>query len=156
MLKVFHFIGLGCLWWLLSGHTEPLILSFGLLSVALVMLISWKMEILDSESFPLPVFGRAIGYWLWLAFEVLKANVDVAKRILDPRLPIKPIEADFPHDLQSNLGKSTLANSITLTPGTITMSVGENSIHIHALSESGVNDLKASGMADRVKRFEGK
>jgi len=78
------------LWLLWSGHYTPFLLLLGLLSCLMTILLSRRMGILDLEGQPLHLLGRALIYWPWLFWQILKANLDVARRILHPKLPIEP------------------------------------------------------------------
>ena len=76
-------IFLALLWLLLSGHfTEPLILAFGVASVASVVFITYRKQALDQEGHPAHLLLRALTYWPWLLKEIVVANIDVAKAIL--------------------------------------------------------------------------
>jgi multicomponent Na+:H+ antiporter subunit E len=153
VLRIIYFLALCALWLLLSGHQEVFILSLGLLSVLLVVALSVRMGIYDQEGFPLHLMIRAPRYWLWLLKENIKATLDVSRMIIDPRLPISPLEDVIKHELETDLGRSTLANSITLTPGTIATGVDAEGIRIHALTQGTADDLHSGSMQRRVKRM---
>lgn len=72
-----------------------------------------------------------------LIIELIKANIDVAKRVLNPNLPIKPGIVKIPTEIKNDLGKLILANSITLTPGTISLDADEENVYIHWIDTSG-------------------
>ncbi|MGH6953964.1 MAG: Na+/H+ antiporter subunit E, partial [Alphaproteobacteria bacterium] len=105
------------LWYLLSGHDELLLLSLGGASAVAVALIAWRKDWLDREGHPIHLTWRAPAYWAWLAWQIVKSNVDVARRCLDPRLPISPTLVTLKASQGSDLGRVIYANSITLTPG---------------------------------------
>lgn len=134
MLRAF---GLGTalfgFWLALSGHYTPLILSFGVGSCILVVYLSVRMDVVDREGVPFHVVGRLLAYVPWLLKEIFVANFEVAKVILDPKLPISPRMVLFHGSQQTDLGRAVYANSITLTPGTITTGVEGNEFQIHAL-----------------------
>ena len=142
-------------WLLLSGHTNPLLLSLGLLSVAAVVACASRLEVLDDESVPVHLLPGLIRYVPWLIGQVIRSNLDVARRIVSPELPIHPsvIKVDATH--HTEVGRVTYANSITLTPGTITLDVSAETIEVHALTEDATNDLMSGEMARRVQRAEG-
>jgi multicomponent Na+:H+ antiporter subunit E len=157
--KFYHiasfFISLAILWLLLSGHYTPLLLSLGLFSIILVIVISLRMNLLpynQPETFFR--FMKYIPYSFWLLIEILKSNIDVCKRILNPRLPISPRWVTIKSSQVSEFGKIVYANSITLTPGTISIDVEEDNIDVHALSESGVEGLAEGDMNNRVSQAE--
>lgn len=134
MLRAF---GLGTIlfgfWLALSGHYTPLLLSFGVGSCVLVVYLSMRMDVVDHEGVPYHVFGRILAYVPWLLKEILVANIEVAKVILSPTLPISPRIVVFHGSQDTDLGRAVYANSITLTPGTITTGVEGHEFQIHAL-----------------------
>ena len=142
-------------WLLLSGHTSPLLLSLGLLSVAAVVACTVRLELLDDEGVPVHLLPGLIRYVPWLIVQVIRSNLDVARRIVSPKLPIHPsvIHVDAAH--HTEVGRVTYANSITLTPGTISLDVSEEAIEVHALTEEAANDLLSGEMRRRVQRMEG-
>ena len=142
-------------WLLLSGHTNPLLLSLGLLSVAAVIACASRLEVLDDESVPVHLLPGLIRYVPWLIGQVIRSNLDVARRIVSPELPIHPsvIKVDATH--HTEVGRVTYANSITLTPGTISLDVSAETIEVHALTEDAANDLMSGEMARQVQRAEG-
>ena len=78
------------LWLLLSGHYVPLLLGLGVLSVLVVLFIATRMDVVDKEGYPVHLGPRALLYWSWLAWEIIKANLAVTRHILSPRLSISP------------------------------------------------------------------
>lgn len=145
------------LWLLLSGHWQPFLLSVGALCAVGVLLLALRMEVIDHESYPLHLRPwRVLGYWMWLVVEIVKANVDVARRILDPALPISPRVVRLKASQRTRLGRVIYANSITLTPGTVSIDVREDDEHIevHALTQEAAAALEGGGMDRRVSRLE--
>ncbi|WP_413203815.1 Na+/H+ antiporter subunit E [Rhodospirillum sp. A1_3_36] len=144
------------LWLLLSGYwTDPLLLSLGLGSAVLCVLTALRMGIVDREGVPIRQAARAFTYWPWLAWQVVLSNISVAKIILNPKLPISPTLAVVPYTQKTDLGQVIYANSITLTPGTISVDVAGDGILVHALEASGITDLEEGEMDRRVTAFEG-
>jgi multicomponent Na+:H+ antiporter subunit E len=137
-------------WLLLSGHYEALILSFGLASCVLVVLFAWRMDRADRYTFRFRVNWRVPFYLLWLIKEVFWANVKVARIILNPRLPISPIIVPFRATMKSDLGRFIYANSITLTPGTITTGTQGDTLRIHALTWHDVDGREEDEMDQRI------
>jgi multicomponent Na+:H+ antiporter subunit E len=144
-------------WLLLSGHFEPLLLAYGLLSVAISVWFAHRLQILDAESFPIQLTLRAISYWPWLIVEIFKSAIDVTKVILSPKLPISPKLIRVTASQTGAVGIVTYANSITLTPGTISAAVSEkrHEILVHALTEETADALEEGEMDRRVTGFEG-
>jgi len=104
------------------------------LGVALVsqLLLAGQIESLDISR---DQILRLAVYFPYLLFEIIKANVDVAEIVLDPRLPISPVLVKFKFALKEDLPQITLANSITLTPGTLTVDIQDDTFYIHCLAE---------------------
>lgn len=157
--KFYHiaslFISLAILWLLLSGYYTGLLLSLGLFSTLFVTFISLRKGLLpydQPENFF--QFMKYIPYGLWLVIEIIKSNIDVIKRILSPSLPISPRWLTIKSSQTSEFGEVVYANSITLTPGTISIDVNDNNIDVHALSESGVDGLATGEMDKRVTLAE--
>ncbi len=97
-------------------------------------------------------FGRFILYVPYLITQIIKANIDVAERVLDPRLPISPIIIRFKFPLDSHLAQLTMANSITLTPGTLTVDIQDNTFFIHCLAEEHAENIFGWALQEHVIR----
>lgn len=143
-------IALAVLWFMLSGHLEPLLLAFGALSIAFVVWLSQRMKVVDGESYPFDLLPRLSVYWLWLLREIVKSNLDVTRRVFSTRSAVKPVVFDAPARQQTDLGLVIYANSITLTPGTVSLEVSRGNIRVHALHPDLASGLIDSGMNDRV------
>lgn len=150
-LGLFFFLTL--FWWLWSGYATPLLLGLGLGSCLLVIWIVVRMDVVDHEAAPLHLTHRAPLYWLWLVGKIARANLDTCRRILKPELT-HPVVMELPAPQQSDLGKVIYANSITLTPGTLSMHVEGKGILVHALHIDSIEDLRSGEMADKVTRME--
>lgn len=137
-------------WFVLSGHTELWLLLLGLASVGLTIFLSNRMNIMDHEGHPFHLTLRLLQYFWYLAKEIIITNVDVVKRILMPGRTISPQIIQVPHNKKSDLGKVIYANSITLTPGTVTMELTESKIKVHALSKDSADDVQSGQMANMV------
>jgi multicomponent Na+:H+ antiporter subunit E len=147
---------LAAIWLLLSGHYEPLILAFGAGSVALVVFIARRKRLTDREGHPIGMLLGGLRYWPWLLVEIAKSNIAVARCILSPRLPISPTLVKVPATQRTDLGRVVFANSITLTPGTVSIKVDDDVIVVHALTAAAATDLAEGGAMDRrVTRMEG-
>lgn len=143
-------------WLLNSGHYTVLITSFGIGSCLLVVWLSRRMGIVDEESMPIHLLGRLPMYLPWIAKEVVKSNLDVARRIFSLGGPnVSPRLFDAPTTQHSDLGRVLYANSITLTPGTVSIRVHGTKITVHAIAEEVADDLLEGEMDRRVTRLEG-
>lgn len=142
-------------WFLWSGHFDSLLVSLGLASCALVVALVVRMGTVDEESVPLSGTPRLLLYLPWLAWETAKANLDVARRVLSPAMPIAPRVIEVPASQRSEAGQVLYANSITLTPGTVSMRVHEGRIEVHALTAEAAEALATGEMDRRVGRVAG-
>ena len=142
------------LWFLLSGSFAALLLVFGVASAVFVVAIALRMHIVDQETHPIHLHSKIIFYWIWLTWQIIRANIDVARRVLDPRLPISPNLLRVKVSQKTDLGLVSYANSITLTPGTVSVGVEEDSIIVHALTQEAAEELAAGEMDRRVTRIE--
>ena len=151
MRYLFHVLLLGSFWLALSGHFSMLLAGLGILSVALVLGILMRMDRADGEAPFLRPTPRLIGYGLWLVGAVVKANIDVARRIWDPKLPVRPVWQRLDTKVETPMERTLYANSITLTPGTLTTDVHEDHFLVHALSPSDMGALRDSSMESRIR-----
>ena len=142
-------------WVLLSGYFEPFLLAAGAGSALCVVLLSRRMRIVDREGHPIQMIASIVLYWPWLIKEIAKSAWDVSRIILDPRLPISPVLVRFKPSQQTQVGLATHANSITLTPGTITVEASQNEFLVHALTQAGGAGVIDSDMDRRVSKVEG-
>jgi multicomponent Na+:H+ antiporter subunit E len=151
-MKSFSYVILLFLFWiLLSGHLEPLLLGFGLASVALTFFLSRRMNVIDHESYPVHLSSKFPGFFVYLFREIVKANIDVVKRILSPRAaPISPQMIEVPQSQKTDLGAVIYANSITLTPGTVTIRLSKDNLTVHALSEEAAGELATGAMSEEI------
>jgi multicomponent Na+:H+ antiporter subunit E len=148
-------IVLAGLWLLLSGHYGALLLTLGIVSVIFVTFIAHRMDVVDHEGHPIHLGWRASNYFLWLGWEIFKANIDVARIILDPKLPISPTLVRVPSTQKTALGHVIYANSITLTPGTVTMDIVNGELDVHALTRGAADELETGRMDRRATLMEG-
>ena len=149
-------LGLFVFWWLLSGIHTPFLIAAGAASTLAVLLFARRMDYFDRQGRPARLGWRELfSYWPWLGKEIVLAAWDVSRRIIDPRLPITPTLVRFKPLQSTELGLVIHANSITLTPGTITVEVSKGEMLVHALSASGAAELAGSEMDRRVAALEG-
>lgn len=153
-----HAINLGlflfAIWLLLSGHYTPLLLLLGVVSTLLVVFLAIRADLIDREIQPVLIKPTVLFYWAWLGREIIKSNIDVARRILSPGMPISPTIFTVRADQKTELGRVTYANSITLVPGTVTVEVNEDVFTVHALTQEMAADLKRGEMNRRVCNVE--
>ena len=137
-------------WLLLSGHYDLFHLSLGLICSLLVAFVSYDLLIENINGHRrITKTRRFIFYVPWLIYQIVLANLHVAYLILSPRA-IDPRIVRFKTGLKSQLSMVTLGNSITLTPGTITMDIIDGEFYVHALSKKVADDLLGGEMERRV------
>jgi multicomponent Na+:H+ antiporter subunit E len=145
------------LWLMLSGHYTLLLLSFGLLSVLLVVFIALRMDVVDHEGHPLHLNPKElIIYWCWLMKEIFVSNIYVCRLILNPAMPISPTVIALRSSQSSDLARVIFANSITLTPGTVTIDVDGDITEVHAITEEAGRSLLQGSMDGKVTALESK
>ena len=142
-------------WLLLSGFLTPGLMTFGVISAFAAVVVASRMTAVDEEGHPVHLILGAITYFPWLIVEIIKSAWNVTKIIVDPALPISPTVVTVKASQKTSSGITVFANSITLTPGTITIDLEGPEVTVHALTKAGAEDLKAGDMDTRVTRFEG-
>ncbi|MGI9484369.1 MAG: Na+/H+ antiporter subunit E [Geminicoccaceae bacterium] len=147
---------LSVLWLLLSGHWHnPLLIGLGMASILLTMIVSIRMSVADREGHPIHLAFRGLLYWPWLVKEIVVANIDVAKAILGLTDAVRPSLFNIKASQRTDLGKTIYANSITLTPGTVTIAMTDDELTIHALTPAAREGLATGEMDRRVTHLEG-
>ena len=143
-------------WIILSGKFSFILLLSGVISSLLVSYMSNDLLIGNGDiklGFIRTI--RFIRFLPWLLWQIVLANIDLALRTLHPKMPINPILINIKNNLKTDLGMVILANSITLTPGTVTIDVNENEFLVHVISEKAAQSLISGEMQARVKKIEG-
>jgi multicomponent Na+:H+ antiporter subunit E len=151
---VVAFCALLAFWLLLSGHYTAFLLAAGVGSTAAVLFASRRMEIVDQEGMPVNIWSVVFVYWPWLFREIVKSAWTVSKIILHPDLPISPTMVRFRPLQRSAVGLVTHANSITLTPGTVTIECTDDEFLVHGLTRASAEGAVASEMDRRVRKLE--
>jgi multicomponent Na+:H+ antiporter subunit E len=143
-------------WLLLSGHFDATLIGYGVLSCLGVVALIAHLGILDHEALPTHLGLRAFFYLPWLFKQILLSNIAVAKVILDPRLPIHPRILRVTASQKTQVGQVIYANSITLTPGTVTLDVRDDQFLVHSLTKESAEGLLSGEMDARVAHLEEK
>lgn len=156
MLRSFSFfICLFSFWLLLSGMFTPFLVAAGIGSAAAIMWFSRRLALIDGESHPIQLAWHLLfSYWPWLIKEIVRSGLDVSWRVLHPALPISPVMVEFSPSQTSDVGRVIHANSITLTPGTITVLIDQGRFLVHALSAQAGDGLAGSEMDRRCQALE--
>lgn len=147
-------IALAAVWLLNSGHYNSLLLCLGALSIALVVWIAHKMDVVDHEGQPINATIKMPVYFVWLLKEIVLSNIDVVKRIWLAPNSISPTVATLPLSQKEDMGRVIYANSITLTPGTVTLDLDDKEVTVHALTKEGLESLEEGEMDRRVSQLE--
>lgn len=145
---------LAFIWLANSGHYTGLLLGFGLLSVALVVWVCHRMDVVDHESQPIHLTAGLPGYYAWLAWQILLSNIDVAKRVWRGAGAIAPTVRILPVRQQTDMGRVIYANSINLTPGTVSIELSDDSVLVHALVPENIAQLEGDEMSRRICELE--
>jgi len=130
-------VALAALWITLSGRIhDGLTLSLGGVSVLIVVFMVDRMRLIDDETSAFHRLPGLLTYWVWLGLEILKANLIVARAVLQPDLNVTPRLFRIRADQSTDFGRTLFANSITLTPGTVTVDIDGGNFIVHALLDS--------------------
>lgn len=143
-----------CFWLLLSGMYEPFLMCLGFVSALFVAFIVSRMNSVDHDSEPIYLQIKLIRYIVWLAWEIIMSNIYVVRRIWSAELIIDPMIASRAISLKTTLGKVIFANSITLTPGTVTFGLDGSNIVVHALTSELIDELFTGEMERRILELE--
>lgn len=140
----------------LSGQIHSMFLMVaGVICCAGITLLCKRLGLVDDEGVPYRWWWPTLKYVPWLLWQVVLANIDVFKTVWKlGKLDIHPQMVVRPHQLRTGYGIATYANSITLTPGTVTIEVGDNEFLVHALTDAAAQDLLAGEMHRRVLELE--
>lgn len=140
---------LAVLWLGISGVYKPVVLALGAASVLLVVWLSARMEVVGTEHNPVLYSWRLPIYWAWLVGQIVMANINVARLVLQPER-IKPRVLRAPVPQKTSVAKVTYANSITLTPGTVTLALEADYVDVHAIDDKSAAGVEDGSMAARV------
>ena len=155
MRRLSLFVVLFAFWLVLSGHYTPRLIIIGAVCSVLCVAAAARMNVDDEEGHPIDLLPRALTYFPWLVWEICKSGWAVTRIVLDPRLPISPTMLRVRAGQKTPRGIGAYGNSITLTPGTLTVAADGNMLTVHALTTAGADDLEEGSMDRRVARFEG-
>jgi multicomponent Na+:H+ antiporter subunit E len=149
-------LGLFVIWLLLSGHYTVLVTTFGVLSSVGVTWLANRLGVLEPDGRSFAYLLRLMLYVPWLIKEIAQSNVAVARWIWDPKLPIRPQVVRTRASQRTSIGLATFANSITLTPGTLSIDADEAGvIRVHAVARATAEGLQSGEMDRRVTAVEG-
>jgi multicomponent Na+:H+ antiporter subunit E len=157
-LDVFHSVSLFAFlyifWLLLSGYFTAFLMIAGAGSALAVVWFAHRMDVIDAEGHPVHFGPKALLYWPWLIKEIIKSGWSVSRIILSPKLPISPTMISFTPSQKTKVGLVVHANSITLTPGTITVQAGLTEFLVHGITRESAEGVIDSEMDQRVTALE--
>ncbi len=137
-------------WLLWSGLFKPLLLGLGVFSCALTVYVVHRMGYFRDETFAFQYSPRLLGFWLWLGKEIFVSSLEVTRIVLSKDLRVAPQTVLLDVKNLKPVDQALLGNSITLTPGTLTLDVYKDRILVHALTKEGAAGLEAGEMQRRV------
>lgn len=143
-------------WLALSGHYTVFLVVSGAICSVLIVMFSQRKQTLDEEAVPLEAVRGALVYWPWLWLEILKSSWTVARLIVSPGLKISPTMTEVDSVLRTPVALATYANSITLTPGTVTCNLQGHRLTVYALTREGAQDVETGAMDEHARVMEGR
>lgn len=146
---------LSVFWLLLSGYIQPLLLSFGVVSVFIVVFVLRRMDSLDSEPQKLGSVWGILRYFSWLLGQIVTSSIDVTKLIWSPARQISPSLAKISVNNVPKTSRVLYTNSITLTPGTLSVDLQDDEITVHALQASSISELNEGSMEKKITSLWG-
>jgi multicomponent Na+:H+ antiporter subunit E len=145
------------LWACLSGRlSDPVSVAFGILAVLAAVATAMRIQALDEEGAPYLRVFSLLGYFAWLLMQIAIANIHVARKVLSPRGAISPTLVRYRTQSGLDLSRAIFANSITLTPGTVTVEIEDDAVLVHALDERAVSAVDFAVMERRILRALGR
>jgi len=140
-------------WVLLSGYWLPLIIILGVASILLCVYIAHRLDVCDHEGHPVHLTLPGLTYFPWLIKEIVVSNIAVAKAIIFGG--VRPQVLRVKASQSDELGQTVYANSITLTPGTVSIDVADNHITVHAIMDDTADGLRTGEMDQKVCKLMG-
>lgn len=137
------------IWLFVSGQVRLYYVVLGLCCSAAVAWVDMHRSAAPRHVFP---WVRFAGYLPWLTWRVILSACHVARLILSPSLPISPHLIRYPTKLRDHAALTLLGNSITLTPGTVTVEITPRELVVHAIDGPSGTDLTSRALEDRVAR----
>lgn len=155
MIYVVTFIISMAFWFALAGIPDFVSLTLGIISSIFVSLISGKFLFGNTDNVKKFILRapRMIGYFFFYLKDITLANIDVAYRVLHPKMPIDPCIIEYETKLKSDFGITVAANSITITPGTVTVDIVNGKLFVHAIVPELAESIVDGELDSRIMRF---
>ena len=138
-------------WIALSGITDPFFLIAGLASSFFAVSIFKILNLQSSRHARRYITFKWVGYLRWLVFEVAKSSIKMSNIIWSANLKLNPYYGWVYTKQEENIGRTTYANSITLTPGTLTIYTQNDRLFVHSIDKDNMEDLNTGEMDHRIK-----
>lgn len=146
-------LAMGILWLVLSGHySNPFLLCIGAGTALFSVVLAWRLHILDEEASPYHKLWRFFFYWPWLLAEVIKTNITVVRTILSPDMVLTPRMVRVKTLPRTDMARALFANSITMTPGTVSVDLDDDEIIVHVVLKEMTNKNDFAHMAARCAK----
>lgn len=155
---IFQIVILFGLWLIFSGKYDATHIWFGVVAVAIVVLMNYKLSKWNlfpergEANVPIRIF-QLPAYIFWLMKEIILASIQVAYLVVHPKMPIKPTLISFRTKLPSAVAKVILGNSITITPGTFTIDIEKDRFLVHGLVPGSAGSLENGQMQSRIMKL---
>ncbi|MDM3871523.1 Na+/H+ antiporter subunit E [Porticoccus sp. W117] len=147
---------LAVFWLLLSGYIQPLLLSFGAASVAIVLFVLHRMDAIDEEPEDVGNGPQIVRYIVWLLGQIMQSSTHVTKLVWGSSSQVSPCLAKISAQDVPPENRVLYANSITLTPGTLSVDLEDDEITVHALQKASIEELEQGGMERKITGIWGK
>lgn len=142
-------------WLAWSGHVDPLLLGLGVLSAFFATYLGSRLHVIDEEGFPFALTWRLVSFIPWVIWQIVVANVQVARIILSPTMGLHSQLVRVRASQRTEIGRVIHANTITITPGTVTLDVRDDILVVHALTDAHADADAAGVINERVRKLEG-
>lgn len=144
------FVLLALVWWILSGYPKPLLLGLGLTSVLFVLFVSYRLGAIGRDTLPLHFGSRLLTYWVTLLYQIVVSNLQIVRLAFSAKPDINPRIFRTRIKQTSDFGRAVLGNSITLTPGTVTIDFFDDEIEVHAINDIAAEAVEQGYFDSRV------
>jgi len=154
MKFILTFIALLIFWFMLSGHFSLIIVTSAVIYALIAAYFTHDYFLEEISLTGIKRIFKFIAYLPWLFWEIIMANLQVAYIVLSPKMPISPELVETETDLKTDYGKTALGNSITLTPGTVTIEIENSKILVHAITKDHAQDIRNKDIEKKILRIE--
>lgn len=141
-------------WVLWGGLMKTPVWQLGLVSCGLVLWLTLRMGLARNDLLGIHLLHRMPRYWLWLIWQMVISNIQVLKLVLGPRSALQPRVVEIEAEAGSPFALALFGNSLTITPGTLTIDIDGRRITAHCLTPNNAEDLLKGAMNRRVARVD--